>query len=137
VPRGFRWVPIALCLLASGPAAAGAPDWASLRDVETVLVLTTDEDGAPRETTVWLVVQDGVGYVRTGSTTWGDNVARSSELELRAAGSTHPMRVEFVEDDALRQRVTDAFGAKYGLSDRVLSWIRGPRPKIMRLHPRE
>ena len=137
MPRGFRWVPIALCLLASGPAAAEAPDWASLRDVQTVEVLTTDEDGAPRETTVWLVVVDGAGYVRTASTSWGDNVVRSSELALRAAGSSHPMRVEFVEDDALRQRVAEAFAAKYGLSDRVLSWIRGSRPKIMRLHPRE
>ena len=137
MPRNFRWVGMALGLLASGPAAAEALDWASLRDVERVEVLTSDEDGDSRETTVWLVVVDGAGYVRTGSTRWGDNVVRSRELELRAEGSTHPMRVEFVEDDAARQRVTEAFAAKYGFFDRMVSWMRSPRPKIMLLQPRE
>jgi hypothetical protein len=135
VPRSFLCVPIALALVASG--AAAAPEWTSLRDVDTVEVLTTDEDGEPRATTVWLVVVDGQGYVRTGGSSWGDNVVRSPELELRVGADTHPMRVEFVEDDALRQRVSDAFGAKYGFSDRMVSWIRGSRPKIMQLHPRQ
>ena len=137
MPRCFRWAWVALGLLASGPAAAEAPDWARLRDLDTVEVLTSDEDGASRETTVWLAVVDGAGYVRTGNTRWGDNVVRSAELALRAAGSSQPMRVEFVEDEALRQRVSDAFRQKYGLSDRALSWIRGSRPKIMHLYPRQ
>ena len=144
MPRSFRGVAsagsvgMALGLLvAAGPAAAGALDWASLQDAQTVEVLTSDEDGSSRDTTVWLVVVDGAGYVRTGSTRWGDNVVRTRELELRASGSTHPMRVEFVEDEAARQRVTEAFSAKYGFSDRMVSWMRGPRPKIMLLQPRE
>lgn len=137
MPRSFLCVPIAIALLATGAAAAAAPDWASLVDVETVEVLTTDEDGAPRATTVWLVVVDGAGYVRTGGSRWGGDVVRSRELELRVGEATHPMRVEFVEDDALRQRVSDAFGAKYGFSDWVVSWIRGARPKIMQLRSRE
>ncbi len=137
MPRSFHWLPFALALLASGVAAADAPDWAALRDTETVLVQTTDEDGEPRETTVWLVVVDDQGYVRTGSTTWGENVVRSSELGLRIGDDTHPMRVEFVEDDASRQRVVDAFREKYGLSDWAISWMRGSHPKIMQLHPRD
>lgn len=130
------WAAIALALLAPAAAADG-PDWAGLRETRTVEVLTTDEDGAPRETTVWLAVVDDVGYVRTGSTTWGENVVRSSELELRAEGATYAMRVGFIEDDALRQRVVDAFHEKYGLFDWAVSWVRGSRPKIMRLDPRE
>jgi hypothetical protein len=137
MPRSFRWAGVALGLLVAGPAAAEALDWASLREVGTVEVLTTDEDGAIRETTVWLAVLDGAGYVRTGSSTWGDNVVRTPELELRAAGATHPMRVEFVEDDAERQRIADTFREKYGFQDWSVSWIRGSRPKIMQLHPRE
>ncbi len=137
MPGSFRWAGVALGLLVCGPAAAEALDWARLRDVETVEVLTTDEDGATRETTVWLAVVAGAGYVRTGSSTWGDNVVRSPELELRDAGATHPMRVEFVEDDAERQRIAEAFREKYGFSDWAVSWIRGSRPKIMHLHPRE
>jgi hypothetical protein len=136
-----RWIlrrlPIALALLAAAPASAGAPDWAALREVGTVFVATTDADGDPRETKVWLAVVDGAGYVRTGGTTWGENAARDGELVLRAGEASWPMRVELVEDDALRQRVTDAFREKYGFSDRMVSWVRGSRPKIMRLHPKE
>ena len=137
MPRSFRWVGVALGLLAAGPAGAEALDWTSLQDVGRVEVLTSDEDGASRETTVWLVVVDGAGYVRTGSTRWGDNAARTRELGLRAAGSTHPMRVEFVEDEAARERIEEAFRAKYGFSDRMVSWMRGARPKIMLLQPKE
>jgi hypothetical protein len=79
-------VSISLGLLAAGPAAAEAPDWDGLRELGTVEVVTTDLDGADRETTVWLAVVDGAGYVRTGSSRWGDNVVRSPELELRALG---------------------------------------------------
>ena len=128
---------IALALLAAGVAAADAPDWTSLRELETVEVLTSDPDGDTRETTVWLVVVDGAGYVRTGGTTWGENVVRSPELVLRAGEATHPMRVEFVEDEDARRRISDAFREKYGLQDRLLAWIRGSRPKIMLLHPRD
>jgi hypothetical protein len=137
MPRSFRWAGVALGLLVFGPSAAEALDWAPLRDVGTVAVLTTDPDGETRETTVWIAVLDDAGYVRTGSSTWGDNVVRSPELLLRAAGATHPMRVEFVEDDSERERIAQAFREKYGFSDRALSWIRGSRPKIMQLHPRE
>lgn len=144
MPRSFRWVSIclrwvslSLALLAVHPARAEAPDWDTLGEAGTVEVVTTDEDGATRETTVWIAVVDGAAYVRTGSSTWGDNVVRTSELELRAEGSSQAMRVDFVEDDALRERVWQAFREKYGFSDWALGWIRGSRPKIMQLHPRE
>lgn len=137
MPRSFRWATIAFALLAADPVWAEAPDWEGLREVGRVEVVTTDEDGASRETTVWIAVVDGSAYVRTGSSTWGENVVRSSELELRAEGSSHPMRVEFIEGDALRERVWQAFREKYGFYDWALGWIRGSRPKIMQLHPRE
>jgi hypothetical protein len=137
VLRSVRWLSISLGLLVAPPALAEAPDWSLLREVDRVEVVTTDEDGAARETTVWLAVLDGAGYVRTGTSRWGDNVVRSPELELRALGSDYPMRVEFVEDDGLRERVSQAFREKYGFSDWAVSWIRGSRPKIMHLHPRE
>jgi hypothetical protein len=128
---------IALALLAPPLARAEAPDWESLREVETVVVVTADEDGESRETTVWLVVVDGAGIVRTGGTRWGENLVRSPELVLRAGEVSYPLRVEFVEDDALRQRIRDAFREKYGFFDQIVSWMRGSRPKIMRLHPKE
>ena len=127
----------ALAALSAETATAEAPDWQALRDVGTVEVTTADPDGEPRVTTVWLAVLDGQGYVRTGGTRWGDNVARDPNLELAAGAERYPLRVELVEDDALRQRIADAFRAKYGWSDAMLSWLRGGRPRIMRLLPRE
>ena len=135
--RAIRSLEVALACLWAAVAAAEAPDWESLREVQTVEVVTADEDGASRETTVWLVVVDGAGIVRTGGTSWGENVVRKPELVLRAGEASYELRVEFVEDDALRQRITDAFREKYGFSDRIVSWVRGSRPKLMRLHPKQ
>ena len=53
------------CLLIAGPALAGAPEWAAVANEETVYVITTDEDGDVRETKIWLLVLDDVGYIRT------------------------------------------------------------------------
>jgi hypothetical protein len=135
--RLLGWPALALALLAAPLARAAAPDWETLREVDRVVVVTHDEDGGERETTVWLAVLDGSGYIRTGSTRWGDNLVRSPELVLRAGEASWAFRVEFVEDDAERQRITDTFRAKYGFSDRMVSWMRGARPKIMRLVPKE
>jgi hypothetical protein len=133
----LRALPVALALLSALPARAAAPDWAALREVGTVEVVTQDEDGAARETTVWFALLDGSAYIRTGRSSWGDNLERSPELVLRAGEAAYPFRVEFVEDDAERQRITDAFREKYGFTDQMVSWVRGARPRIMRLVPRE
>jgi len=127
----------ALAALAAQAAAAQAPEWPALAGIDTVEVATTDADGEPRRTTVWLVVVDGQGYLRTTATRWGDNLARDPRLELAAGDARYPLRVEFVEDDALRERIVGAFRAKYGWSDAAISWVRGSRPRIMRLLPRE
>lgn len=123
-------------LLAAAPALAADPDWNALADVQTLEVVTKNEDGTPRETTIWLVVLDGQGYIRTGNTRWGDNVVRSPEVTLRNGATELPLRVEFVEDEALRERVAQAFRDKYGFSDSFISIFRFGRPKIMRLLPR-
>ena len=121
---GFLWAARVL---------AGVPDWDAVADVETVEVLTTDEDGSTRETTVWLLVQDGEAYLRTGHTHWGDNVARSGSLILRIGDEEIPVRVEFIEDEAMRERLTQGFREKYGWSDAMIGWIRGSHPRLMHL----
>jgi hypothetical protein len=124
------------CLLIAGPALAGAPEWAAVADEETVHVVTTDEDGDVRETKIWVLVLDDVGYIRTSrSTRWGDNVERDPDIALRVAGADYPLRASFVEEDAERARIVAGFEAKYG-SNPVLNWIRGDDPRIMRLDPR-
>lgn len=123
-------------LLLAGPALAEAPDWASVADEETVYVITADEDGDVRETKIWLLVLDDVGYIRTSrSTRWGDNVERNPDIALRVNGSDHPLRATFIEDEAERARIVAGFEAKYG-SNPILNWIRGDDPRIMRLDPR-
>ena len=124
------------CLLIAGPALAGAPEWAAVADEETVHVITTDEDGDVRETKIWLLVLDDVGYIRTSrGTRWGDNVERNPDIALRVSGADYPLRATFVEEDAERARIVAGFEAKYG-SNPIMNWIRGDDPRIMRLDPR-
>jgi hypothetical protein len=124
-------------LLAAPSALAAAPDWNAVADVEEIQVLTTNEDGTSRETTIWLAVVDGQGYIRTsGSTTWGDNVERDPDIRLRIEGQEYPLYATFVTDEALREQVVQTFRAKYGWIDGFLGFFRGREPRIMRLDPR-
>jgi len=127
-----------LCLLGAAGATAAAPDWGSVADVEEVEVLTTNQDGTTRTTTIWLVVLDGSGYIRTSrSTTWGDNIERDPQLVLRIEGVEYPLRADFVEDEGLRERIVTAFREKYGWFDGLVDAFRGSNPRIMKLDPRE
>ena len=126
------------CLLGALAAGAAELDWNSVADVGQVRALTTNEDGTPRETTIWLAVLDGRGYIRTSrSTTWGDNVERNPDIALRIGDTEHPLRASFVEDEALRARVVAAFREKYGWIDGPLNVFRGSKPRIMQLDPRD
>lgn len=127
---------LAVLLAAGPPSAARAVDWSRHADVDTVTVITTTEEGDPRETTVWLVVVDGQGFLRTGSTRWGGDVERDPAVVLGIGEERLPLRVEFVEDEELREKVTAAFREKYGWSDAAIGIFRGSRPKIMKLQPR-
>jgi hypothetical protein len=118
-------------------ASAEPPDWEAVADTETVEALTTDEDGDLRETTIWLIVVDGQGYIRTShSTRWGKNVVRNPDIALRIGDSEYPVRASFVEDEALRERVVEALRQKYGWIDGFLRVFRGSSPHIIRLDAR-
>lgn len=140
-PRSFREAGVAACLLTAlvlpRLAGASAPDWNAVAGVEEIFAITTNEDGSVRETTIWLVVVDGQGYIRTSrSTTWGKNVARDPDIVVRIEGTDHPVRVSFIEDERLREQVIRAFREKYGRIDGLLGIFRGTDPRIMRLDPR-
>lgn len=130
-------LPILLgALFAAAPARSAGPDWNTVASVETVEIVTTNEDGTPKETTIWLVVVDGEGYVRTGSTRWKANIDRDKDVTLRIEGSEYPLRVEFATDAELRARVEQAFRDKYGFSDSFIDIFRSGDSNIMRLLPR-
>jgi hypothetical protein len=136
LPRPLPILLTALALALATPVAASAPDWNAVADVDEVEVVTQDEDGATRETTVWLAVVDGQGYLRTSDSRWGNNLIRQPDFLLRIGEQEYPLRVEFVEDDALRLRIEDVFRKKYGFSDSFIDWFRSSRPRIMQLLPR-
>ena len=117
-------------------AAAASPDWNAVAATDTVEVITKNADGTLKDTTVWLVVVDGQGYIRTGNTRWWSNIERDHDVALRIEGKEYPLRVELVEDPELRQRVIDAFRAKYGWVDRAMDAIRSSTPHVMKLTPR-
>jgi hypothetical protein len=123
-------------LFASAPARASAPDWNAAAGVQTVEIVTTNDDGTPRDTTIWLAVVDGQGYIRTGHTHWEGNIERNPEVVLRIDRAEYPLRAEFVEDAALRARIEQVFREKYGFSDAFIGMFRSGDPKIMKLAPR-
>ena len=120
--------------LASAAAIAAEPDWEKVKDVGRIQIVTHDEDGDARETTIWLAVVDGQGFVRTSNTRWFANLQRNpSDVVLRIEGVEYPLRAEFIENDKLRERVTAAFHAKYGWVDSMVHLTRGGRPNIMHM----
>lgn len=130
-------VALLAALLSAAPLWASELDWTAWSDVEQVEVVTRDEDGDLRETTVWIVVVEGRPYIRTGGTRWGGNVERDPNLLLRIEGREIPVRVDFVRDEALRERIGAVFREKYGTFDAFMSLFRGSDPRIMHLTPRE
>jgi hypothetical protein len=120
---GVLWIPIA--------AFGQSVDWTERADVERLEVLTTDEDGEARETTIWLLVLDGNAYIRTSNTRWGRNALRDPEIALRIGDEEIPVRVELVSDEATRERIQQGFREKYGFMDRLTGLYRSSDPKIM------
>jgi hypothetical protein len=113
--------------------AHAAPDWSQLADAQTVEVISTEEDGSSRLTTVWIVVLDHQAYLRTGGTTWGDNVERESKLRLRVPAGEYTLRAEKVLSAEEVERVVAAFREKYGTSDVMAGIFRFGERRVFRL----
>lgn len=115
-------------------AVHGAPlDWTRFSDTETIEIVSTDEDGGKRLTTIWIVVLDRQAYIRTAGTTWGDNVERNGALGLREIGGDRPLRAEKVLSAAEVERVVAAFREKYGTTDAVMELFRFGERRVFRL----
>jgi hypothetical protein len=130
---------VAAVSLAAAPvrAASQIPDWEALKDVGQIEVITHDEDGDVREATIWFVTVDGEGFIRTGDSTWGENIKRNpADVVLRIEDVEYPMQAEFIESDSLRERVVKAFREKYGWFDGAVNVFRGDRPLIMHMTTR-
>jgi hypothetical protein len=135
----MRTKPILSALLAAALALASAAgavppiDWTEFTDTQTVQVLSADEDGGLRLTTVWIVVVDRNAYLRTAGTTWGDNVERNGTLKLRLPNGDKPLRAEKVLSPSEVERVVAAFREKYGTTDAVMEFVRFGETRVFRL----
>lgn len=123
-------------LLEPGLSRADGFDWTPFEKEDVIQVLTHDEDGELRDTTVWVVVLDGSGYVRTNASRWLENIQRNPEVQVRVRGYDYLMRAEEVRASALRESVEGAYKKKYGLLQRTMSLFRFREPTVLRLVPR-
>lgn len=116
-------------------AALADVDWTAHQDVETVVIVTAGDGGAQRDTTIWLCVSNGQGYVRGGGGDWVADTLRNGDVKLRVGESELELRATKLTDAAEIERVTTAFHAKYGFSDTLAGIMRG-KPTLFRLAPR-
>ena len=124
---------LAFALAVGSSTESATPDWSKWADLQTVQVISTDEGGRARTTTVWIVVVDGQVYLRTGRTTWGGNVEREGKLKLKGEPGEYQFRAERITDPSLQEKVMAAFRAKYGFRDVISGVIRLGQHRIFRL----
>jgi hypothetical protein len=129
----IRGVVLASALAVGSTAESATPDWSKWADLQTVQVISTDEGGRTRTTTVWIVVVDGHAYLRTGRTIWGGNVEREGKLKLKGEPGEYQFRAEKITDPSLQEKVMAAFRAKYGFQDVISGVIRLGQHRIFRL----
>jgi hypothetical protein len=113
----------ALLFCVAAVAHAEPVDWNAANQHEVIELLTTDPDGKPRETKVWIAEMDGRGYVRTNDSRWYQNFVRDPNGVIRYGGAEFPIRAEIVKDDALRARVDAVFAKKYPLSMKIAGFF--------------
>jgi hypothetical protein len=129
------WIGLALALAVVGGAGA-EESWTPFAETDVVHVVTRDEDGAERDTKVWLVVADAFAYVRTNDSRWLANIRRGSPVALRVDAVERAVTAEEVADPAVCAAVEAAFKAKYGFMQRVMSAFRLREPTVLRLAPK-
>jgi hypothetical protein len=125
-----------LVLLALAAPARAESRWSPFAEADVVRIVTQDEDGAERDTPVWLVVVEGAGFVRTNDSRWLANVRRGSKVVLRLDQSERAVTADEVSDAAITGAVEEAFKEKYGWFQRLMSTFRMREPTVLRLRER-
>jgi hypothetical protein len=117
---------IAIALVGCGPmdetpglrlGGAETEPPASFEFVSEHAVIQLAAQGAvlPRVVNIWGVGLGDSIFVWTGPETgWGQRVEKRPDVRVRVGESAYPLRAARVDDAAERERVYDAFMAKYG-----------------------
>jgi hypothetical protein len=127
---------LGLLLALAGAAHAAGLEWQHAQEQDVVEIVTHDEDGALRETSVWIVAFDGHGYLRTNDSRWLANIRRGSNVALRLEAGEFPVAARESDDAALTARVEEGFKQKYGFTQRVMSVFRFREPTLLELTAR-
>ena len=125
-----------LALALASTAQAAALDWQRFQETDTIQIVTHDEDGELRETSVWIVAFDDHGYVRTNESRWLANIRRGSGVALRLGEQEFAVSAREPNDPALTARVEEHFKEKYGFMQRVMSTFRMREPTLLELTAR-
>ena len=125
----------ALAILFAATAAPAQTAWSPFDEASVVQIVTQDEDGSERDTTVWFVVVDDAGFVRTNDSRWLANIRRGSNVVLRLDETSRPVTSEEVGDAVRHRRRGRGVQAKYGFVQRVMSAFRMREPTVLRLTP--
>ena len=131
--RAARWFGFALAVL----LALAAATWVAGERTEVVVLRTFDEQGAVRETKLWVVDLDGTAWVRVArpERSWFQRLRERPEVELVRHGVALPYRALEIEDPDMRGRVDAAFRDKYGLVDWWYGLLLRRDPRPIRLDP--
>lgn len=110
---------------------------ARAREVE--LTTVGRRSGQERRAIVWIVVHEGVPYVRSefgDAGQWYRNALAQSNVVVRTAGRELAARVERVVEPAIWEAVSAAYRAKYGRSGSLGVMVQPEiEPMTMALHP--
>jgi uncharacterized protein len=116
------------------------PSLKQFSDASNMVLETYKKDGTPKQTVVWLVVENGIIYVRTDQKAWkARRIRRNSHVRIipsnmrgKTSGTWVDGEAHFVEgDEALR--ILNLFKKKYGLLGAIIrffNWIRGANRQL-------
>ena len=125
-------------IVLSGLFLVALGTWLAGEQTEVAELRTFDEAGRPHDTKLWVADVDGRPYVRIArpNRSWGEELQKNPEVELRRGDVTRRCTAVLVTDDALHHRIDRAFAAKYGWVDWWYGLVLRRNPVPVRLDPR-
>jgi hypothetical protein len=119
----------------SAVVVIGAMEYAS-ESGEVVVLTTTDTNGGKEQTRLWIVVRDGVSWLRAGSghPGWLARVRAEPRVEVERVGKTNAYRGIPVPE--MSAEINRLMAEKYGVADRVVDIFLSRKNSIaVRLDP--
>lgn len=105
----------------TGTPARHPVDWSVIGHHQMILVVTSDPEGGPRTTRLWIVAVDESGYLRSSDTAWSRDLERDPEFSLIADAVSYPVSATRVPYETREHaRVMAGFAEKYGLLGRTV-----------------